>query len=219
MDHVYKPVLQKALCHLKKFNLRDHTMNIYLTGVGGQGIGMISEILLRAIDHAGLKVKAVDTHGLAQRGGIVVSHLRCGDSINSPLIREGEADLVIALERHEALRGAQTFLKKAGTLVYYNVVWQPLDVRLNKAQQVKPETIESFCKEYNIKLIKVHAPDIDNPRMQNIALLTCINNLELIPFVNKDHYKSAMEDLMAGKMLETNLALFESGNVSMEKNY
>ena len=194
-------------------------MNIYLTGVGGQGIGMISEILLRAIDHAGLKVKAVDTHGLAQRGGIVVSHLRCGDNINSPLIKEGEADLVIALERHEALRGAQTFLRNSGTLIYYNVVWQPLDVRLNTAKEVKKETIDSFCKKDNIKLIKVYAPDIDNARMQNIALLTSINNLDLIPGVTTDHYNIAMEDLMAGKMLQTNLALFESGVVNIEKNY
>jgi indolepyruvate ferredoxin oxidoreductase beta subunit len=194
-------------------------MNIYLTGVGGQGIGMIGEILLRAIDHAGLKVKAVDTHGLAQRGGIVVSHLRFGNNINSPLIKEGEADLVIALERHEALRGAQTFLKNSGTLVYYNVVWQPLDVRLNTAKEVKKETIDSFCKNYNIKLIKVYAPDIDNARMQNIALLTSINNLGLIPGVTTDHYNMAMKDLMAGKMLETNLALFKSGVVNIEKNY
>ncbi len=194
-------------------------MNIYLTGVGGQGIGLISEILLRALDHAGLKVKAVDTHGLAQRGGIVVSHLRCGESINSPLIREGEADIVISLERHEALRSAQTFLRNNGTLVYYNTVWQPLDVRLNKAPEVKSENIDSFCKEYNIKLIKINAPDIQNPRMQNIALLTCINNLELISGVTIDHYKLAMKDLMTGKMLESNLAFFESGTINVEKNY
>ena len=79
--------------------------NIYLTGVGGQGIGLLSEILIRAADHAGHRVKGVDTHGLAQRGGIVVSRIRIGDRVHTPLIPAGEADLVIALERHEALRG------------------------------------------------------------------------------------------------------------------
>ena len=55
--------------------------NIYLIGVGGQGIGLLSEILLRAADHAGYEVKGVDTHGLAQRGGIVVSHLKFGEKV------------------------------------------------------------------------------------------------------------------------------------------
>ncbi|MBW2538534.1 MAG: 2-oxoacid:acceptor oxidoreductase family protein, partial [Deltaproteobacteria bacterium] len=53
-----------------------NSFNVYMTGVGGQGIGLLSEILLRAADHAGHTVKGVDTHGLAQRGGIVVSSLR-----------------------------------------------------------------------------------------------------------------------------------------------
>jgi len=190
-------------------NARD----IYLTGVGGQGIGLISEILLRAADHAQLKVKVVDTHGLAQRGGIVVSHLRIGDNINSPLIREGKADLVIALERHEALRGAQTFLKPGGTLVYYNVVWQPLDVRLNIAREIKPEDISLFCKENNIKAFKVFVKNLDEARMQNIALLQCINNKNLLPGVEKKHYIMAMSDLLAGSMLEKNLKLFESKSI------
>ena len=124
-------------------------MDIYLTGVGGQGIGLISEILLRSADHAGFKVKAVDTHGLAQRGGIVVSQLRIGPNVHSPLIREGKADLVIALERHEALRAAQAFLKPGGTLVYYNVVWQPLDVRLNNANEIKPAQTDQYERKRN----------------------------------------------------------------------
>jgi indolepyruvate ferredoxin oxidoreductase beta subunit len=81
--------------------------NIYLSGVGGQGIGLLSEIILRAADHAGHAAKAVDTHGLAQRGGIVVSQIRLGASAHSPLIPAGQADLAIGLERHEALRAMQ----------------------------------------------------------------------------------------------------------------
>ena len=57
--------------------------NIYLTGVGGQGIGLISEIIMRAADHGGHPVKSVDTHGLAQRGGIVVSQIRIGETVFS----------------------------------------------------------------------------------------------------------------------------------------
>jgi indolepyruvate ferredoxin oxidoreductase, beta subunit len=77
---------------------------IYLIGVGGQGIGLLSETILRAIDHAGIPVKSVDTHGLAQRGGTVSSHIRLGEQIYSPLIREGSADFFLALEILEAYR-------------------------------------------------------------------------------------------------------------------
>ena len=79
--------------------------DIYMTGVGGQGIGLLAEALARAVDRAGLSVRGCDTHGLAQRGGIVSSHLRIGASAHSPLVSPGRADLVIALEgqtcRHE----------------------------------------------------------------------------------------------------------------------
>ena len=67
--------------------------NIYLCGVGGQGIGLLCEILLRAADHAGLVARAVDTHGLAQRGGTVISHIRLGEAVFSPLIGDGQAHL------------------------------------------------------------------------------------------------------------------------------
>lgn len=65
---------------------------------------MLSEVLIRAADYAGYTVKAVDTHGLAQRGGIVVSQVRLGETVHTPLVSRRSADLVIALERHEAQR-------------------------------------------------------------------------------------------------------------------
>lgn len=185
-------------------------MNIYLTGVGGQGIGLISEILMRAADHAGLKVKGVDTHGLAQRGGVVASHLRIGEAVHAPLVRRGQADLVVALERHEALRGAGTFLRDGGTLIYYNTVWQPLAVRLREAQEIKPDALEAFGGERNIKVIAIVEPDLPEARMQNIALLAGVQNHALIPRVECEHYQMAMEDLMAGAMLAQNMALFNS---------
>lgn len=183
--------------------------NIYLTGVGGQGIGLLSEILLRGADHAGLKVKAVDTHGLAQRGGIVVSRLRFGERVYSPLILEQEADLVVALERHEALRGVQIALKDGGTLIYYNTVWQPLDVRLNRNEQVGEEMIARQCEKGGIREIKVFKDDLQDARMQNVIVLAHIDKHELIPNVKQEHYLQAMDDLMQGNMLEANIKLFE----------
>ncbi|MBF0234860.1 MAG: 2-oxoacid:acceptor oxidoreductase family protein [Desulfamplus sp.] len=183
--------------------------NIYLTGVGGQGIGLLCEVLLRAADNAGLNVKAVDTHGLAQRGGIVVSQIRIGDKVYSPLIPSNEADLVISLERHEALRAMNTALKNSGTLIYYNTVWQPLEVRLGSSNEIDEETINQECLRRNIKLIKVIEADLDNVQMQNIALLANICKYGLVPGINIDNYKQAMDDLMEGKMLEENIKTFD----------
>ncbi|UCD32411.1 MAG: 2-oxoacid:acceptor oxidoreductase family protein [Desulfobacterales bacterium] len=184
------------------------TFNIFMIGTGGQGIGLLSEVLLRATDHAGLTVKGVDTHGLAQRGGIVISQLRIGANVYSPLIPRNEADLTIALERHEALRGMHMALKDGGTLIYYNTAWQPLDVRLKLSEPVSEDTIHQQCRNRNIKLIKVYKKDLKDARMQNTVVLAKICRYELIPVVKKEHYLQAMDDLMQGTLLETNVNLF-----------
>jgi len=183
--------------------------NIHLTGVGGQGIGLLSEIILRAADHAGHPVKSVDTHGLAQRGGIVVSQIRIGDPIFSPLIPAGQADLAISLERHEALRAASTAVKFGGCLVYYNTVWQPLSVRLNEAAEVSENDVKDLCIKREIRCISVFQPDLPDIRMQNMAVLADVHRHHLIPGVDLPHYHAAMDDLMMGSMLEKNRGLFD----------
>ena len=183
--------------------------NIYLTGVGGQGIGLLTEILIRAADHASLGVKGVDTHGLAQRGGVVVSQLRIGDNVYSPLIPKGEADMVIGLERHETLRAMNLFLRDGGTVIYYNAVWQPLEVRLNEAEEISEEVISEQCRKRGIKEIKVFKDDLKDTRMQNIVLLANIDRYHLIPGIQTEHYIKAMEDLMEGNMLKNNMKLFQ----------
>lgn len=184
--------------------------NVYLCGVGGQGIGLLSEILLRAVDYAGFQAKAVDTHGLAQRGGVVISHLRFGDAVHAPMVPGRQAELVVALERHEALRGAQTALAENGTLIYYNTVLQPLGVRLGRDEEVSVQDIEEYGKKTEIKIIKVESDQLSDARMQNIAVLARINKLNLLPRVTEDHYIKAMDDLMRGTMLEKNMELFQA---------
>lgn len=185
------------------------TFNIYLTGVGGQGIGLISELIIRAADYSGQTVKGVDTHGLAQRGGIVVSQLRIGPKVYTPLIPQGQADLVIALERHEALRGLNNALKDKGTLVYFNTVWQPLEVRMNQAKEVAVNVISQTCQNRNIKEVIVSDSNLPDVRMQNVAVLKAIDKQNLIPNIETDHYIEALEDLLHGSMLTKNMALFE----------
>ncbi len=186
--------------------------NTYLIGVGGQGIGMLSEILIRAADYAGHRVKAVDTHGLAQRGGTVVSHLRLGDRVYSPMVPKGQAHLVVALERHEALRGLDTAAKEGGDLVYYDTVWQPLGERLGHDAPAGNSLVQEQCKRRGIQCHRVHDPGLDDPCMQNIVVLSEIGRHGLIPGVTHDHYRSAMQDLLTGPLLEKNMALYDSHN-------
>lgn len=184
--------------------------NIYLSGVGGQGIGLLCEILLRAADYAGYTAKAVDTHGLAQRGGIVVSHIRLGEDVPTPLIPERQADLVIGLERHEALRSVQTMLRDGGTLVYYDTVLQPLGVRLGTETETSTSDLARVCGLRGITVHRVEPTDLADPRMQNIVLLVRIDRLQLVPGIATEHIVQAMDDLLTDSMLAANKALFQT---------
>jgi indolepyruvate ferredoxin oxidoreductase beta subunit len=186
------------------------TFNIHMTGVGGQGIGLLSQTLLRAIDCAGIPAIAVDTHGLAQRGGMVISRIRMGENVFSPLIMAHCADLVLGMEIHEALRGANTALKKNGALCYLDVAWQPLAVRLGQADPVTDKELKKTCEHMDAKRFRVDSGAIEDPRMQNMALIGTIAANELIPGVEMNHYRQALDDLLTGPVLEKNLALLET---------
>ncbi len=195
------------------------SFNIYLCGVGGQGIGLLSEILLRGADHAGLQAKAVDTHGLAQRGGVVVSHLRFGETVHSPMISARKADLVVAMERHEAMRGADTALRDNGCLIYFNTVLQPLGVRLGSDKEVSEALLNKSCEVRGITVHKVENEGCPDPRMQNIAILANIDKNNLVPHVEKHHLIQAMEDLMKESMLEKNMEIFNKNSSQQKVSY
>ncbi len=182
--------------------------NIYLVGVGGQGIGLLSEIVTRAIDHSGQRVIGADTHGLAQRGGMVSSHIRMGEKVHAALIGQNRADLCLSLERHEALRAMNDYLKDGATLIYYDAVWQPLGVRLGKEKETSNTLIAQEAKRRKITVLKVFDEDLSDSRMQNIVIAAEIAKQGLIPGVNRPDFIEAMNDLMQGEMLTANLALF-----------
>lgn len=184
----------------------NEVFNIYMSGVGGQGIGLLSEILARAADHAGMILRACDTHGLAQRGGMVSSHLRLGKAF-SPLVPDGQADLVIALERTEALRAAHDMLKPGGVLIWYDAAWQALDVRLGENPQIVPDDVMAAVVQKEGKAYKVLQDDLPDTRMQNVAVVSQLLKLRLIPGLERPHVEAAMADLMAGFVLPANLAL------------
>jgi indolepyruvate ferredoxin oxidoreductase beta subunit len=186
--------------------------NIYMAGVGGQGIGLLAELLARAADYAGLSPRGCDTHGLAQRGGMVTSHLRLGGAY-APLVPQGQAGLVIALERTEALRAAAEMLAPGGVLLWYDACWQALDVRSGAHPPVRADAVLAAAAARSARACKVLRKDLPDPRMQNIALVAELLRLRLVPGLGLEHAERALADLMDGPALEANLALLrkESG--------
>jgi len=186
-----------------------NAFNIYLIGVGGQGIGMLSDILLRSIDRSGQKVVGVDTHGLAQRGGTVESMIRLG-TVFSPLISQGGAQLVVALEQNEALRGLTTYLAPGRTLVYYNTEWQSLATRLSGTPSDANTAIEEGCRELGARQLPVFIETLPDTRMQNMALLATLAREGLIPGVGREDYEATIAEVIPARLQALNLSLFES---------
>jgi len=184
------------------------SFQVFLCGVGGQGIGMLSEILLQSVFFSGQEARGVDTHGLAQRGGTVVSSLKVGRSY-SPLISEGEADLVLALERYEAFRALELYAKPGSTLLFYDTSWQPLGVRLGTNAPLEASQITSLAEQKSVKIVRVLEPQLEDPRMQNTVVLGHVFRLCLIPGVQPTHVLHAMEMLMAPSLFARNRILFE----------
>lgn len=185
-------------------------LNIYLNGVGGQGIGLLSELLIRAYDDAGFQVKGVDTHGLAQRGGSVESHIRVGYPSGSPLIEPGWADIVLSLERTEAYRALFGMLKNGGKLAYYDTLWQSLSVRLEKEKAPDSGMIEASALEKNASVLRVSESSLPDVRMQNVVLLAKAVEQGVLPDLSAENLRSGLKQLFSGGLLDKNLELVNS---------
>jgi indolepyruvate ferredoxin oxidoreductase beta subunit len=182
--------------------------NIFLCGVGGQGIGMLAEVLIQACLRAGHKVKGMDTHGLAQRGGVVVSHLRLGEGVRSPEIPPGQADIVLGLERLEALRGALSMLKPGGSVVYYDCEYQPMHVRMGKAKYPSAAELEAAVAARGGGVERVLVEGLKDPRMQNTALLGRLAGLGLIQGLTPELVEETLREVIPASALDDNLAVF-----------
>ena len=126
--------------------MASESLNIYIIGVGGFGTGSLSNVLATAAQLSGLEAVGSETHGLAQRGGVVVSTLRLGKGLSgSPLIIKGTADVLVALEPLEALRSLP-FLRSGGTVAYNTQIIQPLGVRLGGEEYPDLADIEALAR-------------------------------------------------------------------------
>ena len=147
------------------------TKNIMIVGVGGQGTLLTSRILGGMTLDAGYDVKLSEVHGMAQRGGSVVTFVRYGEKVAEPIVEEGQADVLIAFEKLEALRYAH-FLKKDGVLIVNDQRIEPITVVTGAA--VYPEQIiENLEKEHTVYKINAmeEAKKLGNAKVFNIMVL------------------------------------------------
>jgi indolepyruvate ferredoxin oxidoreductase, beta subunit len=191
-------------------------MDLLITGVGGQGVVLASDILGETAIMAGLDVKKTDTLGMAQRGGAVVSHVRIGEKVWSPIIRDGNVDLILAFEELEAARWVH-YLKPGGIVIVNDYVQPPLSVSLGTDTYPSRETVESILKTRTEQVYFIdanaRAAETGNIRTANILMLGC---LSVFAPLEKDTWIKSIRERMPAKLVDINLAAFELGRKEIE---
>ncbi len=184
------------------------SMNIMVVGVGGQGTLLTSRIIGKTALSAGYDVKLSEVHGMAQRGGSVVTFVRFGEKVNEPVVEEGEADILISFERLEAMRYAH-YLKKDGIIIVNDCRIDPMPVVIGA--KVYPENIiENLKKTYTVYSIdggKI-ADELGNSKVLNSVVLGL--GAKHIGF-DKNDWISTIEKTVPQKTIEINEKAFLLG--------
>ena len=183
--------------------------SIILVGVGGQGTITTSTILSKGLIEAGYDVKMSEIHGMSQRGGTVVTQIKYGDKVYSPIIGDGEADIIVSFEKLEALR-ALSYLKEGGTIVTDDREINPMPV-LTGAATYPHEAIDQLKEVVpNVFVVEAAkmAEELGNVKAQNIVLLgSLVKQLGL----DDVDWKDIIAKNVPAKTVDLNLAAFEKG--------
>lgn len=187
------------------------TKNILLSGVGGQGTILASNILGRVLLEAGYDVKKAEVHGMAQRGGDVTTHFRYGKKVFSPLINEGDADFLVSFELLEALRYIN-WVKPVGKIILNNQRILPPAVNLGKMEY--PSGIEeTFKKHFGENVWVVNGRDIakelGNIQVANVVLLGALSNF--FPDLKADRWIDVIKGILPPKLHDINVEAFQEG--------
>jgi len=184
------------------------TKNIMIVGVGGQGTLLTSRILGGLTIGAGYDVKLSEVHGMAQRGGSVVTFVRYGEKVYEPIVEEGQADVLIAFEKLEALRYVH-FLKKDGAIVVNDQQIDPMPVVIGAAKY--PENIlEEISKNHRVYKVDAieEAKRLGNSRVFNVIVLgIAAQHMEF----SKEEWLSVIEKTVPAKTIDINKKAFELG--------
>ena len=185
------------------------TTNLLLSGVGGQGVILASKILSKAALLQGLDIKQSEVHGMSQRGGSVVSHVRFGERVYSPLVAEGGCDVLLGFEPLEALRYAH-WVRSQGAIVYSTDRVNPSTVSAGLAEY--PDDVEERLKGYPVDLVRVEAGSLaeraGNRRAANVVLVGAASRFLDLPM---DVWQRAIEESVPSKVLDVNREAFRLG--------
>jgi len=186
-------------------------LDLLILGVGGQGVILASDIIGEAALADGYDVKKTDTLGMAQRGGSVISHLRIGEKVWSPLAQEGDVDIILGFEKLETARWAY-FLRKDGTVFVNNQALPPLAVSLGRDAYPSDESIRDIIRQRTGRVYWLEgmsrAREIGNVRALNIFMLGCISSL--LP-LKIDTWKNSIRARLPENLHELNMTAFELG--------
>ena len=189
----------------------DRIFNVSLVGVGGQGILLTSDVLALAAMHAGLDVKKSEIHGMSQRGGSVISQVRFGAKVHSPIIPDGQSDVLVSFERTEALRYAH--LAKPGATILVNDM-DRIPVTVSSGLQAPVQDADRRLAAYpGLKLIDANplAIQAGNLRAANVVLMGALS--AFVPF-DEAHWQAAMRERIPAKLLDVNLRAFAAGRAA-----
>jgi indolepyruvate ferredoxin oxidoreductase beta subunit len=185
------------------------TKNILIVGVGGQGTILASDILSKALILAGFDVKKSEIHGMAQRGGSVTSHVRYGEKVSSPVIGEGEADILVAFERLEALRYLH-FLKEGGQVLVNDLNIPPPSMA--SKQEAYTDKVEEIGQKRNLSVKVISGTEIGekvgDARTANLALVGALSTLTEVP---EEIWIESVQERFPKKLAELNQKAFILG--------
>lgn len=183
-------------------------MNIMVVGVGGQGTLLTSRIIGKTALNAGYDVKLSEVHGMAQRGGSVVTYVRFGQSVSEPTVEEGDVDVLLAFERLEAMRYAH-FLKKDGVIVVNDCRIDPMTVTVGAAEY-PDDILEKLQKEHTVYAINGDkiAQEIGNSKVLNSVVLgLAAKHMQF----SKEEWLAVLQTTVPPKTVELNTLAFEKG--------
>ncbi|MDO4618106.1 MAG: indolepyruvate oxidoreductase subunit beta [Clostridia bacterium] len=184
------------------------TKNIMIVGVGGQGTLLASRILGNTVINEGYDVKVSEVHGMSQRGGSVVTYVKFGDKVYSPIIDMGEADIILAFEQLEAYR-ALPYLKKGGKMIANNQKVNPMPVITGAMDY--PENIMDKIRE-KVDLIEVDAlslaEEAGNFKAVNVVLIGVMAKSTDIAY---EKWVETIKTTVPEKFLDVNLKAFDLG--------
>lgn len=191
-------------------------MDLLVTGVGGQGVVLASDIIAETAMKAGFDVKKTDTLGMAQRGGAVVSHVRLAEKVWSPLIEEGAVDLLLAFEKMEAARWSH-YISPGAIVIINNYEQPPSSVSLGQEKYPTDEEIKTALQRRTDEIYFIDAnrvaKELGNVRTLNILMLGCFS---VFAPLDIEVWKESISKRMPENIRDINLKAFEQGRKEIE---